>query len=481
MALINFEKILREKESSFQKYYEWLPWIFKNVVISLRGYFLHKTRYLAPFYEELKILEKTENYSLEELKQFQLMRLKELVCYARRFSPFYNTFCKKKGITEKDINYLEDLQKFPIIERDFLRRNCQQFVSKEFNSKNLIKVYTSGTSGSPMLFFHTLEGMAKNWAHQVRTWQWGGINPNSWRITLFGRKIIPLTQQKPPFWVYNFPEKQIFMSSFHLSPKNLFYYQKFLKKQEGKWIEGFPTVLSVIADFILSQKEKIPMKSVFTTGEPLLDWDREKIERAFNCKVFDQYGQCEQVGWIAECEKGKKHLDMEYGILEVADLDGKPLPSGKEGYFIWTGFINKAMPLLRYKINDKGILFSGSEKCECGRNYPLVEATITRAGDYLVTPEGNKFSPRILNQYLKKSTSLREVQFYQSEIDLLKILIVKGKGNEEIKLKESEFLQKEIQKLLGPRIRVKKEFVNEIPREKGGKFKLIHSEVKDEK
>lgn len=481
MALINFEKILREKENFFQKYYDFLPWVFKNALISFRGYFLHKVRYSKSFYKELEILKKNERSSLEELKKFQLERLKEIIDYVRKFSPFYKKFCKEKGITEKDINCLEDLQIFPIIERDFLRNNYKLFVSEEFKNKDLIKVFTSGTSGSPMIFFHCSEGMAKNWAHQVRTWQWGGVNLNSWRLTFFGRKVIPIFQLTPPFWVYNFPEKQIFFSSFHLSPQNLIHYFRFLKKKEGKWIEGFPTVLSIIADFILNQKEKIHMQAVFTTGEPLLDRDREKIEKAFGCKVFDQYGQCEQVGWIAECEKGKKHLDMEYGILEIVDSGNKILPQGEEGYFVWTGFINKAMPLLRYKINDKGILFSEFQKCECGKNYPLVEATITRAGDYLITPEGNKFSPRILNQYLKKCTSLSQVQFYQPQIDLLEILIVRGEGEKDIKLKESAFLESEIQKLLGPKIKVKKRFVNEIPREKSGKFKLIKSEVKNER
>jgi len=245
--------------------------------------------------------------------------------------------------------FLEDLSIFPVLERNFLRKNYPLFISEEFKTKDLIKVSTSGTSGSPLTLFHCSQGMAKNWAHQVRTWEWGGVDPQSWRITFFGRRIVPIYQQKPPFWVYNFPEKQIFLSSFHLFSKNLPHYLNFLKKSQGKWIEGFPTVLSIIADFIQKQEEKIRMQAVFTTGEPLLDRDREKIKKSFDCKVYDQYGQGEQVGWITECEEGKKHLDMEYGILEVLDSNNKPLPPGEEGHFVWTGFINKAMPSLDIK------------------------------------------------------------------------------------------------------------------------------------
>jgi phenylacetate-coenzyme A ligase PaaK-like adenylate-forming protein len=27
---------------------------------------------------------------------------------------------------------------------------------------------------------------------------------------------------------------------------------------------------------------------------------------------------------------------------------------GEEGFFVWTGFLNRAMPLIRYRIGDRG-------------------------------------------------------------------------------------------------------------------------------
>jgi len=56
--------------------------------------------------------------------------------------------------------------------------------------------------------------------------------------------------------------------------------------------------------------------------------------------------------------------------------------------------------------------------------------------------------------------------------------VKKESKKEEDNLREGAVLKNEIQNLLGAGIKVEQEFVDQIPREKSGKFKLIRSDIK---
>src|ERR1700683_4379390 len=124
----------------------------------------------------------------------------------------------------------------------------------------------------------------------------------------------------------------------------------------------------------------------------------------------------EYCGLIQQCENGEMHLPVECGFLEILDEADCPVLGDEEGYFVWTGFLNRAMPLIRYRIGDRGRWETGAP-CACGRSFPLVVPTITRESDVLRCPDGRLFSPRALNQLLKHSDSLRSCQFIRDRLD----------------------------------------------------------------
>ena len=80
------------------------------------------------------------------------------------------------------------------------------------------------------------------------------------------------------------------MSIFHISEKTASSYLDFLRRHRGEVLEGFPSVLGILADFALDRGLRAPMRVVFTSGEPLYPSVRAKIEEAFKARVFDTYG-----------------------------------------------------------------------------------------------------------------------------------------------------------------------------------------------
>ena len=61
---------------------------------------------------------------------------------------------------------------------------------------------------------------------------------------------------------------------------------------------------------------------------------------------------------FSQCEYGKYHISPEYGIAEVVDENCNAVQSGKMGELICTGFLNNAMPFIRYKTGDSVVLLN---------------------------------------------------------------------------------------------------------------------------
>jgi phenylacetate-CoA ligase len=303
----------------------------------------------------------------------------------------------------------------------------------------------------------------------MRQWAWAGIRTRTPRITFFGSRVVPPERTEPPFWTHNFLERQTLASIFHLSESNARHYVLFLRQNSGKVLEGFPSVLAILADFILKTGEPIPMRAVFTDGEPLYPFLRENIEKAFATRAYDLYGNTEYAGLIHECERGQMHAIPEYAFLEILDAEDRPVGPGEEGYFVWTSFVNDAMPLIRYRIGDRGC-WQASGPCACGRNFPLVVPTITRDSDTLRCPDGRLFSPRALNQCLKGATSLRFCQLLHERPGHVLIRGVASSPDSYADLME---IQKRLQKVLGQQFFVTATLADAPIVRAGGKIPLI--------
>ncbi len=215
------------------------------------------------------------------------------------------------------------------LDRETVRQNQERLLSRITPPRQRIRAGTTGTTGANLHVAYTEELARENWAHLLRQWAWAGIEPRHPRITLFGARIVPTKSVEPPYWTYNFPERQILMSIFHLSEKTAPDYLDFLERRKGKVLEGFPSVLGILADFVLRRGKPLPMRVIFTSGEPLYPSARAKIEKAFQARIFDSYGMTEYCGLIQECEGGQMHLIPEYGFLEILDEQDRPVQKGK--------------------------------------------------------------------------------------------------------------------------------------------------------
>ncbi|HUO33991.1 MAG TPA: AMP-binding protein [Candidatus Acidoferrum sp.] len=461
------EPLIRSSLPHLQSFYDRAPSPVRDLLTSARGWFLARLRYGRHTSSLVDELRAHERWSLEDISSFQLSALRHIVGYARRTVPFYASY------PDTPLRSLGDLCALPVLPRESLRRNPDLFLSSAIPAHQRIRAGTTGTTGANLTVAYTEEFARANWAFLLRQWAWAGVSPREPRVTFFGARVVPASRTVPPFWTRNLPEHQILASIFHLSEKNAPHYLSFLDSHSGQILEGFPSVLSVLADFILARGSSIPMRVIFTSGEPLYPAAREKISRAFSAPVFDSYGMTEYCGLIHQCEAGGMHLIPEFGYLEILDDRNEPVAPGEEGHFVWTGFLNLAMPAVRYRIGDRGRWQLGPP-CACGRAFPLVLPTITRESDILRLPDGRLFSPRALNQLLKQTSSLHFCQFIHSAPGKVSIRSVPGGQRS---LEETADLRERLQSLLGPQVRVSFELADRPLSRPGGKIPLIINEA----
>lgn len=457
------EPLVRANISRWQSVYDVFPSPARSLLASARGWLLTQIRYAPATFTFLEQLRVHEHWSAEEIAEHQRQALRDIVEHARRSAPHYADY------PPIAIRHPEDLQPLPILARETVRQNHEQFLSADTPARLRIRAGTTGTTGGNLKVAYTAEMARANWACLLRQWAWAGVEALEPRVTLFGARIVPVGRREPPYWTHNLPEHQILLSIFHLSEETADDYLAVLRKHGGRVLEGFPSVLGILADFALSRGASIPMRVVFTSGEPLYPATREKLEAAFQCQVFDSYGMTEYCGLIQQCAHGQMHLIPEFGCLEILDESGQPVVEGEEGYFVWTGFLNRAMPLIRYRIGDRGRWLRGSD-CPCGLKFPMVIPTITRESEILRCADGRLFSPRALNQLLKDATSLRYCQFIHDRPERVIVRAVSGNGNA---CEEMMRIRTRLQSVLGPAMRVTAEIASVPLVLPGGKIPLI--------
>lgn len=457
------EPLVRANLHRWQAAYDRFPGPARNVVASARGWLLARVRYAPETFQFLRILREHERWNGEQIRAYQLRALRMTLDLARETVPFYREY---RSLQFRDVS---DLRQLPVLHRETIRQYQEQLISVAVPKSRIIRVGTTGTTGGNLQVAYTEEVARANWAFLLRQREWVGVHAREPRVTLQGARIVPVHNDKPPFWVYNAAERQTLLSIFHLSEHTAAAYLEFLCAHQRVVLEGFPSTLAILADFVLERAERIPMRAIFTSGEPLYASIRKKIEQAFGARVFDSYGMTELCGLIQECERGRMHLIPDYGFLEILGENDEPVAAEQEGHLVWTSFINSAMPLIRYRIGDRGRwLFQ--DVCPCGRAFPLVVPTITRESDLLHCPDGRVFSPRALNQLLKQSAALRFCQFIHDRRERVVVQAVAGGSGA---LEEMMRIRASLQDLLGPQMEVIAALSAEPFKGPGGKIPLI--------
>ncbi len=459
--------------SKVEKLYHSLPPFIQNAAISILGYREKQLRYSGIYQKFYRSISENHKASSEQIVHFQAAQLKKIIYTIAPKIRYYKELFAKTKFPPQDKFHLSDLEMIPVLNKEVIRNQTGDFLNPEVKSR-IITLNTSGTTGTPLKIFCNAEVRQKNYAFFSRFLESVGVNPGGSRATLGSRLVVKGEQSKPPFWRYSISQKSLFMSSYHLSEKNIASYIEILKKMKPSYIDAFPSSIYSIAEYALRNGISLhgTTPAIVTSAETLHEFQRKTIEETFGTPVYDQYGSVEMCVFIAQCRCGNYHLNSDYSYVELINEKGERAGPGEEAEVVCTGFINHVMPLIRYRIGDKVLMSSaGKPGCDCGSNFPLIKKVLGRTDDVIRTPDGRRIG-RLSGVF--RGYPVREAQFKQYRPDEIELLIVKDyQYSNETELK----IMQEIRKRTGPLLNCRIKYVERIERGKGGKMRLVISHI----
>lgn len=450
------------------------PYFLRQIIASARGYYLRAWRYGPDHEKAVEQALERETWSPSQWKAWQEDRLAHLLHRAVKQVPYYREAWARRR-RNHDRTSWEYLENWPTLEKEAVRQRPLEFVAQDCNVRRMFHEHTSGTTGKSLDLWWSRATVQEWYAlFEARCRRWHGVSRlDRWAI-LGGQLVTPVNQRRPPFWVWNAALKQLYMSSYHLAPDLIPSYLDALIQYRVRYLWGYTSSLYALAQEVLRMGRKdLQMAVVVTNAEPVFDYQRSTIEAAFQCPLRETYGLAEIVAAASECPEGVLHLWPEVGIVEILESDPDQ-NSGMCGELVCTGLLNTDMPLIRYKTGDRGCLPRESPLCTCGRGLPLIHSIEGRVDDILYTPDRRRIGR--LDTAFKAHLPIREAQIIQEALGRVRIRYVPA---QDYSPSAGRSMIERIQARMGP-IEVILEEVNEIPREKNGKFRAVICRLSDE-
>lgn len=426
----------------------------------------------------LREFEKSQFFSLHEIRSLQWRSMRHLLNHAFEQCPYYRDLFQRKGLLPSDFNSLEDLRWLPPLEKSTIQHERDRLVARDWPRDDLIRNQTGGSTGAPISFYLSKDRKCSRAAATFRHNRWAGWQVGDSVAVLWGapqdrpidswRNRLRAKLLREPLW----------LDTGHITEQSLQDFHVALLRARPRIIQAYARAAVLFARYLQNRGLKPHRPQALVTSAEVLEADdRRLLEDVFGCPVFNRYG-CREVSVIAsECPAhAGLHIMAEGLYLEIETPTGPAAP-GEMGTIFVTDLLNHAMPLIRYRIGDLGAWAKGT--CPCGRGLPRLERVAGRVTDFLVGDDGRLVSGVFLATYVvAQRPSLGQVQIHQHRAGAVTYRIKPGRAFQNPS--DLDYLRKATQKHLGAEVRVESEIVEELPAEPSGKFLFSHSTVTPE-
>lgn len=418
---------------------------------------------------EYKNLSGNSYASIDTINKYQQDQLKSILDYASQNSPFYKRIFNESKRDLKNHSCLKILNKLPILTKNMILQNLNEFLSVEYkNTNKLCFDHTGGSSGQPLKFAYDSNYKDFRWAVIYHNLSWVGYKMGDCHGFAYGSNYDASRQysfrQKLQDWMMNAFQ----VNAFFLNDKELNIFAKKCLKKRPKFLIGYASALFEFSRYVETNELPIKFDFVESTSEYLSNEMREHIERIFKCKVYDRYG-CREVGNIAhECHlHNGLHINWQSVYVEIINKGAYPSLGPEYGDIVISSLKNKGMPLLRYNVGDIGKI--NELKCKCGIESHRIFLVGTRSGDLLFNNDGSLVSPTAITILYRDLVGIERIQFVQESVSYLKVNILK---NHDYTDEVSTILKNRIKKVFGRNTELSLNFVDKIEKEQSGKYRL---------
>lgn len=436
--------------------FRFAPVFVQNLLITIYNSWLYWKRRGGRYWEYRKYFERFDYARREELERERRKRLSEFLKHAVQRSDYYAHFSDLR------------LDRFPVLEKRMLLESLGR-ISTVAQAKAEVSL-TGGTTGASMKVLYTREDIQERNAMLDHFRSQFGYQLGKRTAWFSGKDFArPKDLERGICYRDDWVNRIRFFSTFNITDRYFDAYWRSLTSFRPEFLVGFP---SSVYDICAMAKErglsfKGVVKAFFPTAETVLPQHRSVIGEVLGCPLVDQYASSEGAPFILECSAGRLHIHPLTGVFEVVDENLQP---ALEGEILVTSFSTRGTPLIRYRIGDCIKLAPDDECCACGSHFPLVEYIDGRSNDYIWSPENGRVNLGNISNCTKEAPGILCFQVVQEKESEVSVKLVGGRGYTE--RDEAAFFNA-LKARLGSSMEINIEYVDDIPREKSGKFRIV--------
>ena len=401
------------------------------------------------------------NAPRETIEAFQAERLEKLLQHAYQTTPYYRELLKTES---------PDLSQIPPLEKKNIREQLDELCSTAFTAKQRIENATGGSTGTPLVFYQDRRYWNQRNLSVYYFDRWAGWNFGEPQLIIWGT---PVDLKDDGDWkhrISNLWRNQYWLNGFQLTDESMLAMFAQMNQSIPQTILAYPSSLYQFATF-LSDNGLMPkwkLKGIISSAEMLHPHYRSLAEIIFKAKVYNRYGGRE-VGLIGmECAEGRMHINARDLYLEIDSPD----PYTEPGEILVTQLNNYAMPFIRYRIGDVGML--SDEICPCGNDLPILAELLGRSTATFRTKTGTLIHG---GYFTRQFYGVKGVNQFQIIQETLKHCVLKVVVNRRWTEATRCHLVHCIQKAFGGDVVVTVKFVDYIPVSASGKREYTISKV----
>jgi phenylacetate-CoA ligase len=397
----------------------------------------------------------------------------DLLRHCREMVPHYAEILRE--LPDPDGDPLAVLRRMPILTKQTIRERFDLLKSRDLASRRWFVNTSGGSTGEPARFIQDNEYAWRTSALALAFGRWVGHETGDTEVDLWGdeREVVRGTLSVRDRLTNRFKNRTL-LNAFRMTPDAMRGFAETLRTNRPKLILAYAQALYEFSGFVESERLEVPpVNAIITSAGTLHPFMRQRIERVFRSPVYNRYGSRE-VGLIAAERPGVVGLWVAPWnvLLEVVDEAGRPVPAGKDGEILVTSLVNLAMPLVRYRIGDRGALGPGLE-----RGGQVLTHLLGRNVDAFRRRDGTVVDGEYFTHMIYFRDWVEKFQFVQRGYDEVILRIVSRSVDKRSLQPEMDQMAEQTKAALGPSAMLKFEWVDEIPSAASGKYRYTVSEL----
>ena len=313
------------------------------------------------------------------------------------------------------------LEDWPVLEKPQLAAAPEDFVNRRHWVR--FPAGTGGTTGAPLRLWRSLESIAAEQVFLDRLLAPYGFNMRRARIAVLrGDSIKAPGDNRPPFGRFGHGGRRLLLSSQHLRPDSLPWYEAALRDFAPDILWVYPNAALNLLTLTARAGLDLAVPVIMASSEMLPGALHEFLAAQFRARIVNYYGQAERVCLAVSTRPGEFYFEPCYGRVEF----GAPTADDDPAYRCWpiigTNYWNPAMPLIRYHIGDLLLApraWGAAELAEVALGLRPFAGLAGREGEYLLTRDGMRIIG--LNQIPREISHVLQLQLVQTDCDNLVI------------------------------------------------------------